>query len=64
MEIIRRNMCKCEIETELGDVIIEGDSAWIYEKSGDFILDFPINFCPFCGENIQCQNEYIQKNKK
>ncbi len=46
-------MCNCEIETELGDIIIQGNSAWIYEKCGDFLLDFSIKFCPFCGENVQ-----------
>jgi hypothetical protein len=46
-------MCNCKKETDLVDVEIEGNSIWIYEKDAEFLTDFKISFCPFCGENLQ-----------
>ena len=45
-----KNMCECDHHCDLGIIEIDDHSAWVYSSSGEFILDFKIKFCPFCGE--------------
>ena len=43
-------MCDCVLVSELGDIAIDAGRAYIYESNGDFIMDFPVEYCPFCGK--------------
>lgn len=46
-------MCNCKITNDLQQTLkisIEDDSIWIYDSIDEFIGDFNIKFCPFCGD--------------
>ena len=45
--------CKCFLEHEFGHTAVESGSMWIYDTMGDFVMDFEINYCPFCGKKIR-----------
>lgn len=46
-------MCECAHDCDLGIIEISDGSAWVYETTGGFILEFDVNFCPFCGEKFE-----------
>jgi len=57
-------MCNCEMVNDLDQTIsVQSDALWIYDSYQEFILDFDINFCPFCGENVQLER-LSEKNPK
>ena len=50
-------MKKCEHKYEKESAFVDAteNSIWIYDSNGDFLLDFDINYCPFCG--LKCKKE-------
>lgn len=48
---VEANMCQCKIVTDLDyHLVVESHSVFMYEPFGEYVTDFEINYCPFCGE--------------
>lgn len=56
-------MCECKSENNDLFIYTKDASLWVYDYDSEFILDFEIKYCPFCGDRLYSETEKLEMLK-